>query len=160
MTEKVMRQVVGKMLKQYDPIPVENPAYPGTPDLNYIEGWLELKYAERWPLRGGILRIEHYTPQQKVWGIRRQMSGGRTHLLLQVGQEWLLFDSITAAEYVGKSSREELIAVAQKVWHKGIKDKKEFIRELFKNGKIGIDNWRKALPATQARQKEPGDSSS
>lgn len=124
-----MRQVVIDALRGLDPISVENPAYPGTPDVNYVEGWIELKQAECWPPRGGVLRIDHFTPQQRVWLMRRALKGGNVWLLLQVGKQWLLFSGKDGAKYVGNEPRETLEAVALKNWPDGLNkvELKEFL---------------------------------
>lgn len=91
-----MRSTVVKVLKPFDAISVENPAYPGTPDVNSTLGWIELKEAKRWP-RGAHtpLRLPHFTQQQRVWLTRRaRVDRGRVWLLLKVGEEWLLYDPL------------------------------------------------------------------
>lgn len=88
-----------------DPLCVENSVHPGTPDVNYVDGWVELKYMPGWPVNDGVLRVQHFTPQQRVWLRRRWELGGRAFLLLQVGSDLLLFDGKTAAEWVGRGTR-------------------------------------------------------
>ena len=84
MSERRMRKNVCDWLKDYDAFAVENPANPGTPDVSYVEGWIELKQLDAWPAREDTpVRIEHYTPQQRIrvaWipperAVQRRVSG-------------------------------------------------------------------------------------
>lgn len=109
-----MRQRVITQLKELDAISVENPVYPGTPDVNHTLGWLELKREESWPARGGILAVPHFTPQQRVWLKRRSKKGGLAQLLIQVDSDWILLDGAVAADSLGFCTREELFE--RSVW--------------------------------------------
>lgn len=110
MSEAAMWEAIRPVLKPLDPVRVENAAVgAGTPDVNYRDGWVELKYASRWPPRCGPLRLDHFTSQQRTWLIRRRKAGGLAFLLLKVGaNEWLLFDGAVAALILGFSTRERL----------------------------------------------------
>ena len=119
MAESHMRGRVVRILRRHDAVAVENRVYPGTPDVNYIEGWVELKWLPRWPKGvGEPVRVKHFTPQQRVWLRRRWRRGGRAYVLLQVAQDWLLFDGATAADHLGRVSRERLFELALKTWRK------------------------------------------
>lgn len=120
MSESNMRRKVVKALKSLDAIAVENPVYPGTPDVNHIHGWIELKWLRSWPKRKDtIVKIEHYTLEQKLWIRRRHKNGGQVTLLLQCGNTWLLFDAIMAQQ-VGSLTREELESLATVKWNNGL----------------------------------------
>ena len=99
-------------IKHLDPMRIEDLLTKGVADVNYMGGWIELKAADRWPMRGGPLRLDHYTPAQKAWGMKRWSKGRRCFVLLRVRSDWLLFDAFTAAHYLGKCNRQELIDVA------------------------------------------------
>src|SRR4029077_13334784 len=105
MWRKVRPQWVAAKL---DPVRVENSIHPGTPDVNLVSGWIELKCVPGWPLRDtNLLRIPHFTPQQRVFLYRRwKYAPGTTHLLLEVivARQWLLFDGNVAAKIVGRST--------------------------------------------------------
>jgi hypothetical protein len=92
-----------------DPVRVENPIHPGTPDVNLCDGrWMELKCIPAWPEREKTkVRIKHFTPQQRVWLYRRWLARpGSTLLLLEVRAErtWLLFDGDVASKIVGRGT--------------------------------------------------------
>lgn len=102
-----------KSLKPLNAIAVENPCLPGTPDVNYIEGWIELKWIRAWPKRADTpVKISHYTKQQRVWAFRRRRAGGQCWLLLQVRMEWILLDGAVAALWLNKCTKRELIEKA------------------------------------------------
>jgi hypothetical protein len=95
-----------------DPVRVENPIHPGTPDVNLCTGlWIELKCIPHWPARAiSRVSIKHYTPQQRVWLYRRwKFAPGTTLLLLEVqaDRQWLLFDGDVAAKVVGRGTTAE-----------------------------------------------------
>lgn len=117
MSEAAMWDSLRPVIRSLDPVRVENPIVPGTPDVNYNQGWIELKFAERWPPRGGPLRVDHFTRQQRTWLTRRRKAGGRAFLLLKVGAiEWLLFDGAVAAAMLGRVPRERLYEVCAARW--------------------------------------------
>jgi hypothetical protein len=97
MTEKALWRALRPHLnvEHWHAIRVENPALPGTPDVNYVghgvEGWIELKQIASWPKdKRDLVRIPHYRPEQKEWLSTRFAKGGRCYMLLQAGRRWLL----------------------------------------------------------------------
>lgn len=113
-------------MKEQHGIAVENPALPGTPDVNYVDGWIECKWLRSWPVRENtVVALDHYTPQQKLFIRKRHMKGGRVFLLLQCRREWLLF-KYPFTKQVGKLTKAELITGAYRYWKNGL-DEKEFI---------------------------------
>lgn len=103
--EKHMRSNVVKILRTagLDARPVENPVDPGFPDVEYVGGLIELKSAPGWPARPDTLfRLDIYTQEQRVWHVRRARAGGRIHVLVQVGPEFLLFLGSHAAAWLGR----------------------------------------------------------
>jgi hypothetical protein len=127
-----MRRRTVQGLKALDAIAVENPIRPGTPDINFVEGWIELKYLSKWPKGAdeNPVFFLHFTLQQRIWLTRRRLYGGRAYLLLQVQQDWLLFDGVVAAEHVGKVTRPRLIELAEARWLGGMnfKELTEWLR--------------------------------
>ena len=123
MSESGQRKRIIKALRPLHGIPVENPVRPGTPDVNYIEGWIELKWMRRWPTRDyTMVRLPHFTMQQRRFLRDRYEKGGNAWLLLQVGKEWLLFTGRDACDYVGQVSRKGLYKTARVRWTKGLVD--------------------------------------
>ena len=119
-----MRPRVIHALRRLDAIPVENPrACPGTPDVNFVEGWIELKWLRAWPARPDtVVSIEHFTPQQRIRHRKRSAAGGSTWVLLQVRREWLLLRGLVAAEHLGRVDRATLIGLCHAYWPDGLVD--------------------------------------
>ena len=113
-----MRKHVTEALVDLDAKPVENPAWPGFPDVNYIEGVIELKQLDKWPIMAQTpVRIEHFTQQQKIFLDRRWRKGGNAYLLLQVGRTFLLFDGSDVMEIGRTLTQGVLRNRALKIWN-------------------------------------------
>lgn len=124
MSESGQRSRVVRALRSLDALAIENPICPGTPDVNYIGGWLELKWLRSWPSRENtVVQLPHFTIQQRRWLRDRHALGGDAWLLLQCKAEWLLFTGRDAHDYVGNLTREGLYKVVRARWTRGLKDK-------------------------------------
>ena len=136
-SESGQRGRVIRALKPLNAKAIENPIGPGTPDVNYIEGWIELKWLRAWPVKSDtVVRLPHFTIGQRRWLRDRSRLGGNAWLLLQCKQEWLLFTGPDAHDYVGKMTREGLYRCCRMRWTRGLKDK-----ELVECLKRDWDNW-------------------
>ena len=117
MTERSLRSDIVRALRALDACAVENPAGPGTPDINYIGGWIELKVLDEWPIKEDtFLQIDHFTPQQRIWLDRRWRKGGAAFVLLKVAQDWLLLEAPLAVSLLGRAKRSDLLAAARRHW--------------------------------------------
>jgi hypothetical protein len=116
-SERSMRSRITRALKHLDAMAVENAVQPGTPDVEFIGGWIELKSVDSKPKREDtVVRVDHFTPLQRLWLKKRRERGGRAWLLLRVGREWLLIDGKVAAAKVGSSTMADLIRLAVCHW--------------------------------------------
>jgi hypothetical protein len=98
LNKKIMSALAG-----LHPIRVENLACPGTPDINAAgDIWIESKVIKDWP-DYGVVRVPHFTPQQRLWHIHRQRCGGNSLLCLQVSRKIFLFRGCDAAQHLGKT---------------------------------------------------------
>ena len=115
--EQDLSHKVIKALYPIDPIPVDNPKKPGTPDINYVEGWVELKYLKEWPKRASTLvKFPKFKPQQRVWLVKRSVRNGNCFMLLQVKHMYLLFEGGFAGQHFDRMTKDEMIKNALHVW--------------------------------------------
>lgn len=116
MSEAAYRGAVIKALKPLgaDPIAIENGrCHPGTPDVNWLHGMLELKVIHEWPKRADtIVKCSTWTKEQAIWHRRRWNAGGSVYLLARIADRHLLFDGATAADFFSVVNREKLEALA------------------------------------------------
>jgi hypothetical protein len=137
MSEQGMRKKLVRALRPLHAVSVENPALPGTPDVNYVEGWIELKWLRKWPVgEDTIVRIDHFTPQQRVFHIRRRQAGGRCWFMLQCRREWLLLDGADAALNINTEwcTKAHLIELAVHYWPQSL-DQRELVECLTREPK-------------------------
>lgn len=111
MSESGMRQNLVKVLSSLDAVPIENKMRAGTPDVNFIGGWIECKWLKFWPVGAdkNPVRFPHpLTIEQGLWLARRWMRGGTTLVCAQVSREWFFFSGQTAKDRFGHMNRLEM----------------------------------------------------
>jgi hypothetical protein len=109
MAESDLNKRVMAALTGFDPQRVENAVGPGTPDIEYIGGWIEDKKLEAWPKRANTpVRVPHYTTQQRAWHSCRRRAGGRVFVVIEVARDAFVFDAAHAAGGLGYWTREEM----------------------------------------------------
>jgi hypothetical protein len=118
-----MRHKVVGALRPLDSVSVENACRSGTPDVNFTDGWIELKQLAKRPQRAATcVRLPHFTPQQRVMLRRRWHTGGKAFVLLLIDGEWLLFDGCWAARFLGDVDYGTLTLHALAHWVTGLNE--------------------------------------
>ena len=115
-SERDMRKTVVQLLKPLHAVSVENGCGIGTPDVNYRDGWIELKSVDMPARHDTIVNVDHFTQHQRLWLRMRERSGGVALLLLKVDTTWLLYRGSVAADIVGKSTMWELMKNSARIW--------------------------------------------
>lgn len=78
-----------------------------------VESWVELKQLPSWPRDPeAIVKVDHYTPQQRNWQRARGQAGGRVYVFIQIDKDFLLFSWTVAVATLGLSPRAVLEAGA------------------------------------------------
>lgn len=131
--ESGMRSRVMKALNvpEIHPIAIEtNGMAPGTPDINHVYGWLELKQLPEWPVREDtVVRVPTYTPYQRLWQKARIRAGGLVQILLRVGSghnaTWILMSAAWAIAHLSvDATKSDVVEQALQVWY-GILNEEE-----------------------------------
>lgn len=92
--EKTLRkEIVAALREEWDAQAVENVVAVGVPDVECTLGWLELKTHHGWPKdEGQSFVLDHpISNEQAIWLRRRWRKKGGAYLVVQVGDEYLVF---------------------------------------------------------------------
>lgn len=109
MSETHLQHRIIRHLWFYHAIPVENIKKPGTPDIAYVNGWIECKFLDAWPVKKDtIVRFRRFSGKQRIWLMRHIVMKGKAYVWLQVGTEFLIFDGHYAGTHLGKVTASEL----------------------------------------------------
>lgn len=98
---------------------IENRLNSGVPDVTYStdhHGWVELKFLPKPPKKpDSIMRIDHFTPEQRNWITRHGRRGGHCFVFLQVDRAYMLFGWESVPE-IGRVTYEKHREIALAVW--------------------------------------------
>jgi len=117
--EGAVRQVLTEVGKPVCGRSIEVRGVSGVADWNYVHGWIECKEVDRFPVRGGPLRLPHpkRVKLQAIWLLEYWRKGGKAHACIVVGDEWLLLDAPTFFDLAMRGmTRDEMILRASRHW--------------------------------------------
>ena len=116
-----MRVQMGKGKHWLEATRHEEKLQSGVADVSFVgndgwHGWMELKQLDAWPKREStIVRVEHFTVDQKHFLQSKGLAGGNVWLFMKVERDWLLF-YWNRIESIGQVNKAELIRIATFVW--------------------------------------------
>lgn len=116
MSEARMRSKLVQILSPFHAIPVENKVPPlGTPDINFVGGWIECKRRDKWPVQENrVVTFAHpVNLNQKIWRDLRVRKGGTVILAMQVARDWLFFTKREVFRNFGTFTKQELFDLAE-----------------------------------------------
>lgn len=94
-----------------------------------IAGWMELKHVSEWPRREKTLvRIPHYSIEQKDFLEKKGIAMGNTWLFVQVEGDFLLYNH-TAAQFLPDKTKTEMVGLST-FFYEGRLDYARFARDL------------------------------
>lgn len=97
----------------------------GIPDISYgmsgINGWIELKQIERWPVKAETLvKPKHYTPEQVNWLVDRGNKGGHCFVIVKVHCHIFIFGHHVARDIRSGMSRDDYFVRSYRQWNTSI----------------------------------------
>ncbi len=132
MSEALMRKKLVKNLMRLDAVPIENMLRAGTPDVNFLYGWIECKYMKFWPRNAekNPVRFPHpLTKEQCLWIKRRCKRGGLCYVAIQVSRDWFFFKGTAITDLFNNMTKPQMIEKCDLYMKSGL-DKEELIKWL------------------------------
>ena len=116
-SEKRAKRTVMAALKDYAPMALENEATRGAADIICSLGCLEIKRLKAWPKHAdAVVRVPHWTPQQKAWHSIQSRAGMSTFVLVFCEEDVLLLEGVDAVRCLGYVCKARLLSVAVAFW--------------------------------------------
>lgn len=137
MSESTMRQwVTQTALREWGALAIENLLSKGTPDVFCTRGAVELKEAAVPKRAETVVRVRHFSPEQRSTLVGMHARGWRLAVVLRLGRSWIMLPALWAAEYLGRVPAWVLVQASPgRVWSRrpsGESFREEFLREVYR----------------------------
>lgn len=105
----------------------------GIADVSFCQagqaGWMELKHVSQWPAREKTLvRIPHYSDEQKEFLEKKGRCMGNTWLFIQVESDFLLYSHLPA-QFLPDKTKTEMVELST-FFYEGRLDYAQFARDM------------------------------